>query len=257
MFDAERSTDASKMEYTTTVTNWYDRLVRHGRGKFNPLEHAMTEFGWEREDPDNRPLEATDVRALYDAAESLENRLLVVALAGWGLRSGEAARLHQRQLVGLDSDDPRLDFQERKNGPSSVSLLYGLSVLKDRRNALAEDETWNGYLFPSSQSSAGHIASNTVRNRFRSLASDAGVQVRGHRPKPHMARRFWYTAYQQATANLLDRLEGIAADQGSASAEVVAQSYLSNEELRTARRDAMREKLAEALERAEAERPSE
>ncbi len=62
-----------------------------------------------------------------------------------------------------------------------------------------------------------------------------------------MARRFWYTAYQQATAGLLDRFEGIAEDQGSASAEVVAQNYLSDEEVRQARRDAMREKLAEAF----------
>ncbi len=247
VFDAERSTDASKIEYTATVASWYDRLVRHGRAEFNPLEHATKEFGWEREDPDNHPLEPSDVQALYQTAESLADRLLVVALAGWGLRSGEVARLHQRQFVGPNSDDPHLDFEERKNGPSSVSLLYGLDVLKDRWNILAEDETWNGYLFPSSQSDSGHIAQNTVRNRFQSLAADAGVQVQGKQPKPHMARRFWYTAYQQATANLLDRLEGIAADQGSASAEVVAQNYLSNEELRQARRDAMREKLAEAF----------
>ncbi len=147
VFNAERSTDASKIEYTATVASWYHRLVRHGRAEFNPLEHATTEFGWERNNPDNHPLDASDVRALYDAADSLEDRLLVVALAGWGLRSGEVARLHQRQFVGSNSDDPHLDFEKRKNGPSSVSLLYGLDVLKDRWNDLAEDETWNGYLF--------------------------------------------------------------------------------------------------------------
>lgn len=248
VFNADLSTDASRIEYTGTVVDWYRRLVHYGRAAFNPLEYAIGEFGWERADPDNHPLTAADVRALYDTADALGSRLLVVALAGWGLRSGEVARLHQRQFVGVNSDDPHLDFEERKNGPSSVSLLFGVDVLKDRWNDLAERDGWNGYLFPSRQSASGHVVGDTVRERFKALARDAGVQVRGEVPTPHTARRFWYSAYEDATENLLDRLEGIAEDQGSASPEVVARNYLSDEQVRHARRDAMRDALADAFE---------
>ena len=45
-----------------------------------------------------------------------------------------------------------------------------------------------------------------------------------------MGRRFWYTTYNEAVKQMMEGLEGIAADQGSASTEVVAQNYLSEAE---------------------------
>lgn len=247
VFDDELGSDAAKLKYLGTVRDWYDRLVARGKATYNPLEHADREFRWEREEPDNQPLTAPDVRSLYETADSLEDRLLVVALAGWGLRSGEVARLHQRQFIGLDSDDPHLAFDERKNGPSEVTILYGVDVLADRLDELANRSEWNGYLFPSRQSDSGYIHPDTVRRRFRRLCEDAGVGVDAGKTKPHAARRFWYSTYRDAVGNLLSDLEGIAADQGSASAEVVARNYLSEEEIRHARREAMREALAEAF----------
>lgn len=247
VLDDDLSTDGSKLEYLGTVSDWHDRLLARGLATYNPLEHAEREFRWERDDPDNHPLEADDVRVLYDAADSLADRLLVVALAGWGLRSGEVARLHQSQVVGLGSDDPHLAFDERKNGPGTVSLLYGVDILADRLDVLVDREGWNGYLFPSCQSENGHISSETVRRRFGSLVAETDVTVVGEEPTPHAARRFWYTTYRDSVSNLLEQLEGVAADQGSSSPEVIAKNYLSEDEIRHARRDAMGKALAEAF----------
>lgn len=58
---------------------------------------------------------------------------------------------------------------------------------------------------------------------------------------------FWYWAYGDAVAGLLDRLKEIADDQGRSSAEVVAQHYLSEERRQQTRRDVMREALAESI----------
>ncbi len=251
VFDDDLGTDGTKLAYLGTVQDWYNRLVARGKATYNPLEYADQEFRWERSEPDNHPLSSSDVRALYECCLKTRERLLVVALAGWGLRVGEVARLHQRQFTGLDSDDPHLAFDERKNGPSEVSLLYGVDVLAERVDELSNIPKWNGYLFPSQRSKSGHINPSTARRRFRRLCERAGVGVDPGKTKPHAARRFWFTTYRDAVADLLDQLEGVAADQGSASVEVVARNYLSEEKLRHARRDAMRDALADAFEKAD------
>jgi hypothetical protein len=58
-----------------------------------------------------------------------------------------------------------------------------------------------------------------------------------------MGRRFWYTTYNEAVKRMMEDLEGIAADQGSSSTEVVSQNYPSEAEKRRYRRASMCEEL--------------
>jgi len=172
---------------------------------------------------------------------------LILALCGWGLRRNEVASLHVSQLV-LEGDDPHIYFEERKNGPGTVALLYGRETLADRIDALgAADREWSGYLFPSSRASNGHVVGETIQARFQRVAERAGVRVRGETPTSKMGRRFWYTAYANAQKRLLENLDAIAADQGSSDASVVLKNYLSETERRQYRREYMRERLAEAF----------
>ncbi|WP_089673869.1 hypothetical protein [Halohasta litchfieldiae] len=144
-----------------------------------------------------------------------------------------------------DAVDPHITFDERKNGPGSVSLLFGQDVLEQRIETLATED-WNGYLFPSKRSSSGHITAETVNNRFKKLAEDAGATVDGATPTAKMGRRFWYSIYSDATEAFVEQLGGIASDQGSSSAEIVYSNYLSEEDRRKGRR-AMREELAQVF----------
>lgn len=243
MFDEDLGTDRSKLEYLRVAQDWYEFLIRRGRAEYNPLEGATDEFGWERQEPDNISLTAGQVRSLYEAAETAEQRLITIALAGWGLRPGEVAALHASQ-ISLDTDDPHLEFDEdRKNGPGTVALLVGLEALADRLDELSERDDWNGYVFPSDRAASGHIHVDTVRRRFKRVAKRAGVTVGDETPKAKMGRRFWYNSYQESVSELLNQLDEIAAEQGSNSAEVVMQNYLSEERRRAHRRDAMRETL--------------
>lgn len=242
-FDEDLGTDRSKLEYLRVTQDWYDFLIRRGRAEYNPLQGATDEFGWERQEPDNSSLTAEQVRRIYEAADTSEQRLITIALAGWGLRPGEVAALHASQ-ISLDTNDPHLEFDDdRKNGPGTVALLVGLEALADRLDELAEDEDWNGYIFPSDRAVSGHIHVDTVRRRFKRAAENASVTVGDETPKAKMGRRFWYNSYQEAVSQLLDQLDEIAAEQGSDSAEVVMQNYLSEERRRSHRRDAMRDTL--------------
>jgi hypothetical protein len=148
-----------------------------------------------------------------------------------------------------DADLPYVDFEERKNGPGQVSILYGRDAAVDRLAELGEQESWTGYLFPSSRSASGHRTRQTILSRFDDLADRAGLpdELAGEKPVPQMARRFWYDAYSATQEAILEEVGEIAAEQGSASAEVVLQEYLSPERRRRLRRDYMRERLAEAF----------
>jgi site-specific recombinase XerD len=246
--DADLGTDASKQRYLSDVNQFYSHLERRAIAAFNPALRISEEYNWNRGEKDNQPLSSEDVQRLHGAAESPEEELLVLALCAWGLRRNEVASLHVSQVV-LESEDPHIYFEERKNGPGTVALVYGREQLSDRIDALgARDDEWNGYLFPSSASSSGHIVGETVQSRFQRLSNRAGVTVRGETPTSKMGRRFWYTTYMDAQKQLLENLDVIAGDQGSSDAGVVLENYLSEAERRKYRREFMRERLADAFE---------
>ncbi|AEH39521.1 tyrosine-type recombinase/integrase [Halopiger xanaduensis] len=245
--DRDLESDGSKLRYLGDVSQFYEHLQRRGKAAYNPAENIDMEYDWDRSEPDNPTLTSAQVRRLYEATQSPDEELLVIALCGWGLRRNEVAGLHVSQLV-LEGDDPHIYFEERKNGPGTVALIYGRETLADRIDALGStDREWSGYLFPSRQADSGHVVGETIQARFKRIAERAGVRVRGETPTSKMGRRFWYTTYLESQKQLLENLDAIAEDQGSSDASVVLKNYLSEAERRQYRREYMREKLAEAF----------
>jgi len=233
-----------------SVSDWYTTLVSRREAALNPTDGL--DYNWSGDDAgttSNPPLGPDHVAALFDAADDTREQLLVVALCGWGLRSGEVAALHADQLV-LEDDAPRIEFESRKNGPGSVALIYGQDVVENRIAQFADNDGWNGYLFPSPRSSSGHRTGGTIRNWFDNLAERAALpdEIDGRRPVPQMARRFWYDRYSSTVEELVEhQIQEVAEEQGSASASVVWDDYLSEDRRRELRREFMREKLADAF----------
>ena len=327
VFSDQLGTDQSRLKYLSDVQQFYEYLFDFEGAEFNPLKRANRQFRWQLGDPDNQPVDRDGMRAIFHEADSIDERLLILALGAWGLRPNEVAAAHVSQFVfdhlvdvtvdvtrygetvvvsttsgdtpiggvtvtvdgvdagttdsdgelrfALDSrppvemgfshngvtqtavytltddkdltsqgdpEDSYMAFEERKNGPGEVTLLFGVETLQ-RRIMDLDSPSWNGYLFPSTQSSTGHITAKTVNARFKRLAETAGVTVEGDTPTAKMCRRFWYSTYNEAVKSMMEGLEGIAADQGSASTEVVANNYLSEAEERRYRRDSMRQQL--------------
>ncbi|MDS0261426.1 site-specific integrase [Haloarcula sp. S1CR25-12] len=233
-----------------TVSDWYTTLVSRREAALNPTDGL--DYNWSGDDAgptSNPPLGPAHVTALFDATTETRERLLVVALCGWGLRSGEVAALHADQLV-LDDDAPRIEFESRKNGPGSVALIYGQGVVEDRIRECADETDWSGYLFPSPRSASGHRTGGTIRNWFDELAHRADIpdEIGGRKPVPQMARRFWYDRYSSTVEELVEhQIQAVAEEQGSASASVVWDDYLSEDRRRELRREFMREKLSDAF----------
>jgi len=233
------------------VDAWYQHLVGRRVASLNPASGLYDEFKWEVEASSTPSLSVEHIQNLVAAATETRQKLLVMALAGWGLRASEVAALHISQFNRdvPDNDVPYIAFEDRKNGPGEVSVLFGEDLLDSRIEALAADETWSGYLFPSSQGATPHVTRDTVRNRFQALGSQADLpeRIAGEQPSPQLCRRFWYDTYTAVLEGVLDGVEEIAAEQGSSDPQVVMQNYLSDNRSRQLRRQFMREQLAETF----------
>lgn len=235
-----------------TVDAWYDYLVGRRVAAVNPVKSVDNDYRWDDErdtdEPSNPALSSDHVRALYAAAEDTRDRLLVVALCAFGLRTNEVAAMHVSQFA-LDGDRPHIAFDERKNGPGVVNLIYGVDVVEERLAELSDRGEWNGYLFPSSRSESGHVVRGTINRWFDELVDRAALPpaVDGTKPVPQMGRRYWYDAYTSTMDSLLEHVGGIAEEQGSASPEVVWNNYLSDARKQQLRRRFMRERLEAAF----------
>ncbi|WP_311136471.1 tyrosine-type recombinase/integrase [Natronosalvus halobius] len=233
------------------VDAWYQHLVGRRIASINPASGLYDEFKWEVEESSTPALSANHIRKLTQVATSTREQLLLVALAGWGLRASEVAALHISQFHrNVPADDvPFIAFENRKNGPGEVSLLFGMDMLDSRIDELAGDETWTGYLFPSSQGKTPHVTRDTIRNWFQTLASKAGLpdRIEGERPSPQLCRRFWYDTYTTVLEGVLEGVDEIASEQGSSDPRVVMQNYLSDSRSRRVRREFMQEQLNAAF----------
>jgi len=238
--------DQSRLTFVADVRPVYSWLTDEGYIAFNPLDGVESEYGWERPDANNQSLQATDVQALLEAAETPGEELLVTALPGWGLRPSEVAQLHVSQF-SLDGDDPHIAFQERKNGPGTVAIHYGVDTVSDHIDQLADESDWQGYLFPSPADSRAHVHSDTITNRFKRLAEQADVSVDGQLATPRTARRFWYSTYSSTMVDIRAEMDEIADEQGAQSGTVVWEQYLSEADRRRRRRQAMAAKLTDAF----------
>jgi G:T-mismatch repair DNA endonuclease (very short patch repair protein) len=88
---------------------------------------------------------------------------------------------------------------------------------------------------------------DTIRRWFVDLATEADVLVGGDVPTPKTARRYWYSSYSTAMARIMEDMEQIADEQGSASGRVVWESYLSEEDRRRRRQQEMMRELGDAF----------
>ncbi|WP_435361809.1 tyrosine-type recombinase/integrase [Haloarchaeobius sp. DFWS5] len=238
---------SSCVKYHGAVSAFYEHLLRRSKAAFNPVRDFTDEYDWRVGEPDNPALSPAQVSRLVDAVETPAEEIVVYALCAWGLRRGEVASLHSSQL-DLSGSEAVIHFDDgRKNGPGSVSVLYGRPILEDRVALLGERSHWNGYLLPSGAAASGHVTGQTVQNRFQRICERSDVRVRGETPVSKMGRRFWYSTYSAVVEDLVTGIEGVAADQGSADASVVLANYVSQEKQRELRRNAMRERLAAAF----------
>ncbi|WP_136718489.1 tyrosine-type recombinase/integrase [Halorientalis salina] len=256
VLDDELGTLGSKRKYVSVVKNWYTFLEETGRALYNPAANLRKRFGWDREPVYDHPaITRADLESMLAVADT-DERYLLLALAGLGLRPVEACELHVDQLVlepdGSEGTVPYIEFEagERKNARrvrNTVEILVGVSAIEARRDQLAREHGDVGYLFPSPTLDDHPITTQTARRWFRSLGDRADVTIDGEPPKPKMGRRTWYRIYRQQRPRIDADTAAVAASQGSRDESVSEQNYLDERTRRQARAEAMRDHVQDEL----------
>jgi len=244
--NSEFKSEGTRYNYASTLDKFYEYLEMIGEVDSNPVESVLPRMGWtyNREAPANT-LSPKQVRECWKATtpiddasvdtldtetlrKRLEEKILLLSLSACGERTSDPLITNGQEDIILDPGDPRVCFgDERKNGPGTVPIMAGLDYFEQYIELL--DEQGYEMLFPSEQSADGTRSDTWVRNKIEEIVDRAGVRLPdGSKPTPKHFRQFWFNEYLEAYEAYIAKIEDIAAEQSSASAEIVDKHYLAN-----------------------------
>ena len=241
------SSDESALKYLRATHRFFEWLERSSRIEYDPMEEIESEFNWNI-DPDPTPLTDDQVRRLWMAAQTDEERILVIGYCVWGVRTRELPAVHVDQLH-LTPSDPvvRFEDEDRKNGCGEVSLLFGLDSLANLVDKRARQSDWNGYLFPSPKDGRSFLCAKQAREKFKHLCRRANVTIEGSVATPKHGRSFYYNIMADAETDILEMAAEIADEQGATDPSSVRDYYLTPERRQRYRRIFFRVRIREVL----------
>lgn len=244
---AELTSDDSTHHHVRSAHRFFEWLARSGRIAYDPMEAIENEFRWDWHS-ESTPLTPEQVRRLWSAAETVEERILVLGYCVWGVRTKELPAVHVDQIT-LDAHDSYIEFEEpdRKNGQGQVTLMAGLEPLATLLDKRAQRTNWNGYLFPSDEPGREYLSPQQMRRRFKNLCEKADVSVDGSEATPKHGRAAYYNILADAESDLLEAAAEFAEDQGSKDAKAVRDYYLTAEKRRRYRHIFFRERIRQIL----------
>jgi hypothetical protein len=190
----------------------------------NPLTPLVDNSGWchERSRPRCVP-SASLVKSYYNACETHTEQVVVLLLAGIGLRTGDPKDENTDELFNFDSKTPHIAFSsERKNGVGRVPIVIGAGVIKNYLSRLRRDPEYGGALFPSDDSDCGCRSTEWIRNTIERIGERTDATLKnGEKPTPKDFRQFWYTQFLNAWNEFLEAAERVGDIQGSSMPESV------------------------------------
>lgn len=219
----------SAFKYVRAAHRFFEWLDRSDRIEFDPMDDLEEEFTWAW-DPEPTPLTAKQVKRLWIAAETDEERVLVIGYCVWGVRTSELPAVHVNQFQ-FDQEYPKVKFDERdrKNGLGEVSLLFGLDAVASLLDTRARQPDWNGHLFPSPKDGRAFLCGRQAREKFKALCRKAGVTIDGEVATPKHGRSFYYNVLADAETDLLEMAANLADEQGAEDPVSVRDYYLTPE----------------------------
>lgn len=243
----ECDSDESAYHYLRAAHRFFEWLGRLGRIDYDPMDGLESEFRWDFSS-DPSPLTDGQVRRLWIAAETDEERVLVIGYCVWGLRTKELPAVHIDQF-DFDSQDPKVEFgdRDRKNGHGEVTLIFGLEALASLLDKRARQPDWNGHLYPSPEKDRSVLCAKQAREKFKTLCSRADVTIDGDTASPKHGRSFYYNVLAGAETDLLERCVKMAKEQGATDPESVRDYYLTEEQQRRYRRVFFRQRIRQIL----------
>lgn len=228
--DAHLETQGAQSNYTRSLERWADYLALREEIEQHKIDEVrdMMGYTYERRSPEHK-LKPKQIRKGWRAAETLEEKTLLVILTAAGTRRAEPTDIVTSRLR-LDRNDPYIVFDEdRKTGAATVPIMAGVEVIEAWLEELEEMDHWDGkWLFPSKKSSDGSRSAGWVNTTIENIVDRAGVTFPdGETPTPKHFRSFWYNHYISARQEWLAKVEMLADEQGVSSPEIIDLHYLT------------------------------
>jgi site-specific recombinase XerD len=134
-----------------------------------------------------------EVRQLFDAAENLKHRMILMVTYSAGLRVNETAHL---KVTDIDSKRMQIRVSQGKGGKDRYALLSAklLKHLQDYWRAYRPEE----WLFPSRRETTP-ICDSTISRIFKNAKRKAGIQKEA---SPHTLRHSFATHLLEQGVNL-------------------------------------------------------
>lgn len=199
----EAKSDESAYQSLRAVQRFYESLDRRSLIEYNPTDGIADEFRWELSSDGSTPLTDEQIALLWEAADTLEDYLLIIGYVIWGVRRKELPSIHRSQF-DLDADPTTIEFAEgdRKNGSGSVDILFGEKYIHEQFRRLESHSQWQGHLLPKSDNKSQPMRSRTAADQFRKLCSSADVLIDDEPATPNNGRAVWHNINAEAEAFL-------------------------------------------------------
>lgn len=210
----------TRRNYVTTFRDFMQHKFDEDVIEHDPITPLVDRSGWTHERSRPKYVPSTSlVRSYYEACETLVEQMVILSLAGFGLRGSDSEDEDLDDLLVLDAEIPHLAFsKDRKNGVGRVPIVKGLAVVEEYRSRLKEDPNYNGSVFPSDQRECGSRCPQWIRDTVERIGerTDATLE-NGKKPTPKHFRQFWYTHFLTAWSEWLDRGDKVGEMQGTSS----------------------------------------
>lgn len=235
--------EQSKRNHQSDLIGFYSYLERREIVDYNPATSLQEEYEWKYNSA--TPvyiLSEEQVKRIWEATRTLEEKVMIILYIGHGLRASEAPDLTRENFV-IHTQTPHINFKERKNQPGQVPLLVGQNYIAEKLRASQTPGDRADPLFPSPNSNREALTSQTMRRKFKKVCSRAGVTINDKTPCPQNGRKTWYTEYMRVFENLTKVADIVSTEQGSRNPKVVRDNYVPTSYELEKYRDEMKDHL--------------
>lgn len=216
----EFDNSGTRRNYVTTFRDFIQAKCGEDVIEHDPITALVDRAGWthERSRPEYVPSTSL-VKSYYQACETLVEQMVILLLAGYGLRPADTEEENLNELLVLESENPHLAFSDdRKNGVAKVPIIKGLPVVHEYLSRLEADPEYDGGVFPSDNRDCGTRCTGWIRDTVERIGERTDVTMEnGEKPTPKHFRQFWYTHFLTAWSEWLDHCNKTGEMQGTSS----------------------------------------
>lgn len=223
----------TRYNYVTTLRDFIAQMAADDVIEHDKLTKRVKKCGWGGNNGSMVISPSTStVKAYFDACETRTEQLIILCLAGIGLRPSDICDPEAIEKIHLNAQTSCIEFTgQRKNGVGLVPIVVGEDFIRDFIRLVSLTPGDNNALLPSTDSKSGSRSTEWLRSRVAEIGERVDATLpNGEKLRPKHFRRFWFTTFSKAFTSYLRNADTVASMQGSSSGRISANHYFDEKE---------------------------